>query len=76
MSIGGGGAAVAGSSSGMATGGSSAVGIAGGGAVGGTPGEFAYSSQREVTYIPKPGEDPQTIARHLVWRVGGASKRK
>ena len=33
-------------------------------------------SHRQVTYIPKPGEDPQSLARSLVWRAGGATKRK
>ncbi|XP_022790178.1 uncharacterized protein LOC111329682 isoform X1 [Stylophora pistillata] len=70
----GGGVAIGGSSTGMATGGSSATGIASGGAIGGASAQSSYSSQRKVTYIPKPGEDPQTIARELVWRVGGASK--
>lgn len=35
-----------------------------------------YTPYRRVTYIPKAGEDPQVLARRLVWRVGGASKSK
>ena len=54
--------------------------MGGGGAAGGAAGVVSagggYTVSRQVTYIPKPGEDPQTVARALVWRVGGASKRK
>ena len=34
------------------------------------------NAHRKVTYIPKQGEDSQTMARSLVWRAGGASKSK
>ncbi|XP_029196209.2 uncharacterized protein LOC114961608 [Acropora millepora] len=33
-----------------------------------------FSPDRELTYTPKPGEDPQAKAKELVWRAGGARK--
>ncbi|XP_066021495.1 uncharacterized protein [Pocillopora verrucosa] len=53
-------------------GGSEAEGIVG--VVSTSGATSGYSTRRVVTYIPKAGEDPQTIARALVWKVGAASK--
>ncbi|XP_074618669.1 uncharacterized protein LOC141877541 isoform X2 [Acropora palmata] len=33
-----------------------------------------FCPDRELTYMPKPGEDPQAKAKELVWRAGGARK--
>ena len=35
-----------------------------------------FCPYRELTYMPKPGEDPQAKARELVWQAGGARKSK
>lgn len=49
------------------------VGIGGAGE-GGTIG--SESPLRRLTIIPKPGEDAQTLAKGLVWKVGGAKASK
>ncbi|XP_074618702.1 uncharacterized protein LOC141877570 isoform X2 [Acropora palmata] len=64
------------------SGGTGGVGVGGGkGAMVGCGKHFSgegdtdyFCPDRELTYIPKAGEDPQAKAKELVWRAGGARK--
>lgn len=72
----GGSVSAGGSSSSLAASSKAGGAAAGGGGTGITSFGGGFAAQREVTYVPKPGQDPQAIARELVRKVGGVSKRE
>lgn len=59
-----------------AGGASTGMGKGGGGNRHGSSSPYLASRYRRIIYVPKAGEDPQTLARALVWRAGGTSKSK
>ena len=62
-----------------AAGSSSSAGVGGGTGIGGASEGGMIENEsplRKLTIIPKPGEDPQILARALVWKVGGAQASK
>ncbi|XP_068695497.1 uncharacterized protein [Montipora foliosa] len=68
---------VTGSSQVTSSGGIGGVGVGRGGGGGNETSEVylqEYSLNRKLTYIPKPGEDPQVKAKEYIWRAGGARR--
>ena len=71
--MGGGGGVGGGAMTGTGVGASAGVG---GGSQGAASGMYGGITQPKITYMLKPGEDSQVLARRLTWKSGAASKRK